>query len=156
MAVKIRLRRMGQKKAPFYRIIVSDSRSPRDGRFIDLIGTYNPLTNPAEIKIDNEKARQWIKRKKLVFADQSALIRSTTKRKVISQRFNDQKFLHKNTVIRHFSKRLFWLPYPHTDNIKQWHIERVHKVFKYHNFDDILSEYTDLKNKFDRENQSND
>ena len=102
-----------------------------------------------------EKAREWIKRKKLLFADQSALIRSTTKRKVISQRFNDQKFLHKNTVIRHFSKRLFWLPYPHTDNIKQWHIDRVHKVFKYHNFDDILSEYTDLKNKFDGENQIN-
>ena len=103
-----------------------------------------------------EKARQWIKRKKLVFADQSALIRSTTRRKVISQRFNDQKFLHKNTVIRHFSKRLFWLPYPHTDNIKQWHIDRVHKVFKYYNFDDILSEYTDLKNKFDEENKNRD
>ena len=61
MAVKIRLTRLGDKKSPFYRVIVADSRSPRDGKFIDLLGTYNPLTNPAEIKIDNEKARTWIK-----------------------------------------------------------------------------------------------
>lgn len=61
MAVKIRLTRMGDKKAPFYRVIVADSKSPRDGKFIDLLGTYNPLTNPAEIKIDNEKAEKWLK-----------------------------------------------------------------------------------------------
>ncbi len=97
------------------------------------------------------KARELIKTKKLTFADQSAIIRSTTKRKVLSQRFNDQKFLYKNTVIRHFSKRLFWLPYPHTDNIKQWQIDRVHKVFKYHCFDDILFEYQQLKTRFERE-----
>lgn len=60
MAVKIRLRRMGAKKAPFYRVIVADSRSPRDGRFIEEIGTYNPLLSPAEIKIDAEKAKKWI------------------------------------------------------------------------------------------------
>lgn len=60
MAVKIRLKRMGKKKSPFYRIVVADSRSPRDGRFIDEIGTYNPLSNPAEIKIDSEKATKWI------------------------------------------------------------------------------------------------
>ena len=60
MAVKMRLRRMGAKKAPFYRVIVADSRSPRDGRFIEEIGYYNPLTNPADIKIDAEKAKQWI------------------------------------------------------------------------------------------------
>ncbi|WP_097025519.1 30S ribosomal protein S16 [Clostridium peptidivorans] len=60
MAVKIRLRRMGAKKAPFYRVIVADSRSPRDGRFIDEIGYYNPITEPATIKIDEEKAIQWI------------------------------------------------------------------------------------------------
>ena len=58
--VKIRLRRMGAKKAPFYRVIVADSRSPRDGRFIDELGYYNPLTNPAEIKIDAEKAKKWL------------------------------------------------------------------------------------------------
>ena len=59
--VKIRLRRMGAKKAPFYRIVVADSRSPRDGRCIEEIGTYNPLTDPATIQIDGEKALAWIK-----------------------------------------------------------------------------------------------
>ena len=60
MAVKMRLRRMGAKKAPFYRVIVADSRSPRDGRFIEEVGYYNPMTNPAEIKIDAEKAKKWL------------------------------------------------------------------------------------------------
>ena len=60
MAVKIRLKRMGAKKAPFHRVIVADSRSPRDGRFIDTIGTYNPLTTPAEIKINEESAIKWL------------------------------------------------------------------------------------------------
>lgn len=60
MAVKIRLRRMGAKKAPFYRVVVADSRSPRDGKFIEEIGYYNPITEPAEIKIDAEKAKKWL------------------------------------------------------------------------------------------------
>jgi small subunit ribosomal protein S16 len=60
MAVKIRLKRMGAKKTPFYRIVVSDSRTPRDGRFIEEIGYYNPLTDPAEIKVDGERARYWL------------------------------------------------------------------------------------------------
>ncbi len=60
MAVKIRLRRMGAKKAPFYRIVVADSRYPRDGRFIEEIGTYNPVVSPVAIKVDAEKAKQWI------------------------------------------------------------------------------------------------
>ena len=59
--LKIRLRRMGAKKAPFYRIVVADSRSPRDGAFVEEIGYYNPTTDPAELKVDNEKAAQWIK-----------------------------------------------------------------------------------------------
>ena len=59
--VKIRLRRMGAKKAPFYRIVVADARSPRDGRCIEEIGTYNPLTNPATINVDAEKVHDWIK-----------------------------------------------------------------------------------------------
>ena len=59
--VKIRLRRMGAKKAPFYRIVVADSRSPRDGRCIEEIGTYNPLTEPSTVTLDTEKAKQWIK-----------------------------------------------------------------------------------------------
>jgi small subunit ribosomal protein S16 len=61
MAVKIRLRRMGAKKNPFYRIVVADSRSPRDGRCIEEIGYYNPLTEPKTVKIDDEKASNWIK-----------------------------------------------------------------------------------------------
>ena len=60
MAVKIRLRRMGAKKSPFYRIVVADSRSPRNGRFIDEIGYYNPLTEPKTIKVDDEKAINWL------------------------------------------------------------------------------------------------
>ena len=61
MAVKLRLKRMGAKKQPFYRIVAADSRSPRDGRFIETVGTYNPLKNPAEINIDEEVALKWLK-----------------------------------------------------------------------------------------------
>ena len=61
MSVKIRLKRMGMKKMPFYRVVVADERSPRDGRFIEEIGYYNPMTEPATIKIDAEKAKQWLK-----------------------------------------------------------------------------------------------
>lgn len=60
MAVKMRLRRMGSKKAPFYRIVVADSRSPRDGKFIEEIGYYNPLTNPVEVKVNEEKVSEWL------------------------------------------------------------------------------------------------
>jgi small subunit ribosomal protein S16 len=60
MAVKIRLKRIGAKKAPSYRVVVADSRQPRDGRFIEEIGTYNPTTNPSEFKIDVEAARKWL------------------------------------------------------------------------------------------------
>ena len=60
MAVKIRLRRMGAKKAPFYRVVVADSRYPRDGRFIEELGYYNPMETPAVVKIDGEKAKKWI------------------------------------------------------------------------------------------------
>ena len=61
MAVKIRLRRMGAKKAPFYRVVVADSRFPRDGRFIEEIGYYNPISEPVEVKIDADRAKTWIK-----------------------------------------------------------------------------------------------
>lgn len=62
MAVKIRLRRMGAKKAPFYRIVVADSRFPRDGRFIEEVGYYNPVSEPVQVKIDAEKVQDWIKK----------------------------------------------------------------------------------------------
>ena len=98
-----------------------------------------------------QKARELIKNRKLVFADQSAIIRSTSEKKMLPQRFNDQKFLHKHTVVRHFSKRLFWLPYPHTANIKQWQVSEIHRIFGYYCFDDILYEYIYLKEKYNRE-----
>lgn len=103
-----------------------------------------------------KKARELIKKQKLTFADQSAIIRSTTKKKLLPQKFNDQKFLHKHTVVRHFSKRLFWTPYPHTANIKQWDISNVHRIFRYYCFDDILYEYNYLITKFNREVKQNE
>jgi lipopolysaccharide biosynthesis glycosyltransferase len=96
-----------------------------------------------------KKARNLIKTKKLLFADQSAIYRSTTAKKMLSQRFNDQKFLHKWTVVRHFSKRLFYTPYPHTANVKQWNVSKIHKIFGYYCFDDILYEYIYLKRLFE-------
>ncbi|MEI3499469.1 MAG: 30S ribosomal protein S16 [Bacilli bacterium] len=60
MAVKLRLKRMGAKKRPFYRIVAADSRSPRDGRFIEVVGTYNPITEPAEVKVNEELALKWL------------------------------------------------------------------------------------------------
>lgn len=118
----------------------------------DYINAGVLLLNMSKIKKTGlfEKARSLIKTKKLTFADQSAIIRSTTKKKLLKQRFNDQKFLHRHTVVRHFSKRLFWLPYPHTANIKQWQVSEIHKVFGYYEFDDILFEYIYLKEKFKR------
>ncbi len=98
-----------------------------------------------------EKARQLIKTRKLMFADQSAIYRSTTRKKMLPQKYNDQKFLHKSTVVRHFSKRLFWLPYPHTDNIKQWHVGKMYSMFKYTEFDDVIYEYIYLKRRYENE-----
>jgi len=92
-----------------------------------------------------EKSRNILKKKKLLFADQSAIYRNTMKKKMLPQRFNDQKFLHQHTIVRHFSKRLFYLPFPHTDNIKQWQVDKVHKIFGYHQFDDIYEVYNQKK-----------
>lgn len=100
------------------------------------------------------KARELIRTKKLVFADQSALIRATTKRKMLKQIFNCQAMLTKKTVIRHFSKRLYWTPYPHVKNIKQWHIDDVHYKLKYHQFDDVLNEYISIKNTYFKEDKN--
>ena len=101
-----------------------------------------------------EKARALLRKKKLPFADQSALIRATKKRKLLKQKFNDQRLLHPHTVIRHFSKRMFWLPYPHTDNIKPWQTDRVARAFRYHEFDDIFTEYKRLKKELESEKNS--
>ncbi|MBA2874018.1 30S ribosomal protein S16 [Thermaerobacillus caldiproteolyticus] len=88
MAVKIRLKRMGAKKSPFYRIVVADSRSPRDGRFIETIGTYNPLTEPAEIKINEELALKWLQNG----AKPSDTVRSLFSKQGILEKFHNLKY----------------------------------------------------------------
>ncbi|AKM18499.1 30S ribosomal protein S16 [Geobacillus sp. FSL K6-0789] len=88
MAVKIRLKRMGAKKKPFYRIVVADSRSPRDGRFIETIGTYNPVAEPAEIKIDEELALKWLQNG----AKPSDTVRSLLSKQGILEKFHNLKY----------------------------------------------------------------
>ena len=110
------------------------------------------LLNLAKIKETGllVKARKLIQMKKLMFADQSAISRSTTRKKMLPQKFNDQKFLHRHTVVQHFSKRLFYLPYPHTANVKQWNVSQIHRIFHYYVFDDILYDYIYLKKKYEQ------
>lgn len=98
-----------------------------------------------------EKARHLIKTKKMLFADQDAIFRSTTKKLIISRIYNEQsKFNRKGTVVCHFCKRLMFLPYPHTENYKQWHIEEIHKYLKCHTFDKDLKEYLEWKEKYNK------
>ena len=87
MAVKIRLKRMGSKKSPFYRVVVADSRSPRDGRFIETIGTYNPLLNPAEVSINEELALQWLANG----AQPSDTVRNLLSQQGIMKKFHESK-----------------------------------------------------------------
>ena len=88
MAVKIRLKRMGSKKSPFYRVVVADSRSPRDGRFIETIGTYNPVLNPAEVSINEELALQWLANG----AQPSDTVRNLLSQQGIMKKFHESKF----------------------------------------------------------------
>jgi len=87
MAVKIRLKRMGAKKKPFYRVVVADSRSPRDGRFIDQVGTYNPISEPKEIKIDAEKAVKWLSNG----AQPTDTVRDLFKKEGVFEKFEESK-----------------------------------------------------------------
>ena len=87
MSVKIRLKRMGAKKTPFYRIVVADSRSPRDGRQIETVGTYNPLTKPAEVKINEELALQWLQNG----AKPSDTVRNLFSEKGIMEKYHNAK-----------------------------------------------------------------
>ncbi len=97
------------------------------------------------------KARELIRTKKLLFADQSAIFKSTTKKKLIPRRYNEQsKFNRKDTVVCHFCKRLMFLPYPHTENYKQWQVEEIHKYLHCHTFDEDLEEYLNLKQEFEK------
>lgn len=87
MAVKIRLKRIGAKKAPFYRVVVADSRSPRDGKFIEEIGTYNPVTQPAEVKIDEESVLKWLHNG----AQPSDTVRNLLSKQGIMEKFHNAK-----------------------------------------------------------------
>ena len=98
-----------------------------------------------------KKARERIKTKKMLFADQSAIFWSTTKKKLVPRKFNEQsKFNRKDTVVCHFCKRLMFRPYPHTENFKQWRINEVHKVLRCYAFDSDLEEYVKLKEEFSK------
>lgn len=88
MAVKIRLKRMGSKKKPFYRIVVADSRSPRDGRFIETVGTYNPLTNPAEVSLKEENIMDWLSKG----AQPSDTVRNILSQEGVMKKFHDAKY----------------------------------------------------------------
>ncbi|EPD52818.1 MULTISPECIES: 30S ribosomal protein S16 [Paenisporosarcina] len=87
MAVKIRLKRMGAKKSPFYRIVVADARAPRDGRQIETVGTYNPLTKPAEVKINEELALKWLS----TGAKPSDTVRNLFSEQGIMEKFHNAK-----------------------------------------------------------------
>ena len=88
MSVKIRLKRMGSKKRPFYRIVVADSRSPRDGRFIEEVGYYNPLTNPDEVKLEEDKIFEWLEKG----AQPSDTVRSLLSKAGLMTRYHDAKY----------------------------------------------------------------
>ena len=95
------------------------------------------------------KARELIRTKKLLFADQSAIFKSTTRKKLIPRIYNEQsKFDKKDTIVCHFCKRLMFLPYPHTENYKQWQVEEIHKYLHCHTFDADLEEYLMRKQEF--------
>ena len=87
MAVKLRLKRMGAKKRPFYRVVAADARSPRDGKFIELVGTYNPITEPAEVKIDEEIALKWLRNG----AEPTDTVRDLFKKQGIMEKFHNEK-----------------------------------------------------------------
>ena len=97
-----------------------------------------------------KKARHLITTKKMLFADQDAIFHSTKRKKIIPRKFNEQsKFDRKDTVVCHFCKRLMFLPYPHTENYKQWNVDEIHKYLKCYYFDSDLEEYLLLKKQFD-------
>ena len=87
MAVKLRLKRMGAKKRPFYRVVAADARSPRDGKFIELVGTYNPITQPAEVKIDEEVTLKWLRNG----AEPTDTVRDLLKKQGIMKKFHEER-----------------------------------------------------------------
>jgi len=120
----------------------------------DYINAGMLLFNMKKIKETGllKKARELIKTKKMLFADQDAVYHSTTSKLLLPRRFNEQgSFKRKDTLICHFCKRLLWLPYPQIENYKQWHVEKVHSLLKCHAYDDDLNEYIKLKEQYTRE-----
>lgn len=114
------------------------------------------LMNMAKIRETGllAKARELIRTKKLLFADQSAIFKSTTRKKLLPRIYNEQsKFNKKDTVVCHFCKRLMFLPYPHTENYKQWQVEEIHKYLHCYTFDDDLDEYLTLKAQFEKDDR---
>ena len=119
----------------------------------DYINAGMLLLNMKKIKETKllEKARYLIKTKKMLFADQDAIYRSTTKKLLLPRKYNEQsKFNRKDTVICHFCKRLMLRPYPHIENFKQWQVDEIHKELKCYAFDKDLEEYLQLKKEFNK------
>lgn len=117
----------------------------------DYINAGMLLLNMEKIKETKllEKARNLIKTKKMLFADQDAIYRSTSKKLLLPRKYNEQSsFKRKDTVICHFCKRLMLLPYPHTENYKQWQIDEIHKELKCYTFEEDLKEYLNLKEQY--------
>ena len=122
----------------------------------DYINAGMLLLNMKKIKETKllEKARNLIKTRKLLFADQDAIYWTTTKKLLIPRIYNEQsKFNKEDTIICHFCKRLLLLPYPHTENYKQWQVEEIHKYLKCYSFDNDLNEYLKLKEEYNLENK---
>ena len=96
-----------------------------------------------------KNGRELLRKYKLIFADQDAIYWNATRTLLLPRKFNEQsKFNDKTTVLCHFCKRLVFKPYPHTENIKQWNIDKVHKIYKCHVFDDDLEEYKKIKENY--------
>ena len=122
----------------------------------DYINAGMLLLNMNKIKETElfEKARERLKNKKLLFADQDAIFWSTTKKLLLPRKYNEQsRFNREDTIICHFCKRLLLLPYPHTENYKQWNVEEIHRYLKCFTFDKDLEEYQKLKEKFEQEKE---
>ena len=118
----------------------------------DYINAGVLLLNLERIRDDGmlERARFLVRRKKLPFADQSAIYRSADKVKILPGKFNSQHCLKEDTVVRHFSRRLYYLPYPHTENIKQWNVRRMSRALIYGQFGVVLEEYLYRKGQYKR------
>lgn len=106
------------------------------------------VMNMRKIKETNlfERVKEMCQNKKMNFPDQSALNKCTKKKLYLPRKFNEQGDLHDDTIVQHFSKRIKWLPYFHTQNVKPWQIDKVHNLYHWHQYDDIYEKYIEIKN----------